>query len=144
MLRWSAAALAALCLAGCASGYNKSNLFGGYWNREGPGKLLEVGYSGNGYTRGATVEAYLLYRSAELARARHMEWLSVYPTIADAILDRPVSEASANALGGKPFGKVYVMMRPAQVAGALRTEAVLARYAEVVRTGDPGKAGSGP
>lgn len=138
------AALAALALAGCASGYNKANIFGGYWQKDGPGKLIEVGYSGNGYTKGANVEIYLLYRSAELAKAGNKPYLSIYPSIAAAIADLPASEASASALGGKPFGKVYVVMRDEAAAGALRTDDLLAKYAEAVKTGDPGKAGVAP
>lgn len=123
----------ALLLGGCATGYGKSSIFGGYWNKEGPGELVEIGFNGNGYTREDRVELYLLFRSAEIARERGKAWFSIYETIGDAIVDQPLGEANASSLGGKPFGKVYTLLHDAQVPGALNTDEVLAKYGPEVR-----------
>lgn len=125
--------LCALLLGGCATGYGKSTIFGGYWSKDGPGELVEVGFNGNGYTDSGKVELYLLYRSAELAKARNKAYFSIYRSIFEAIVDRPVDEATANVLGGKPFGKVYMLTQDGPVAGAMKADDILARYAEAVK-----------
>lgn len=124
-------------LAGCATGYGKSNIFGGYWSKNGPGELIEVGFNGNGYTKIDNVKVYLLYRSAEIALQRGKPCMSVYDSIFDAILDRPSDEASASALGGKPFGKVYMLTQDSCVPGALSADTVLAKYAAQVKGQKP-------
>lgn len=127
-MRLSVVLLVVLMLAGCATGYGKSSIFGGYWSKEGPGDLIEVGFNGNGYTDVQKVNVYLLYRSGEIAKERGKPYFSMYRTIGEAILDNPMSEASASSLGGKPFGKVYVLLHGEPTPGALITNDVLAKY----------------
>lgn len=131
---------AVVLLAGCASGYNRNSLFGGYWDKNGPGKLVEVGYNGNGYTHTENVGIYLFYRSAELAQQRGKPWLSIYPSISAAIRDVPVADARVHALAGKPFGKVYIVLRDGPAEGAVEAKAVMAQYADVIRAYNPAKA----
>lgn len=127
---------AALMTGGCATGYGKASIFGGYWDKAGPGEAIEVGFSGNGYIKPDRVQVYLLYRSAEVARERGKRYVSIYPSIAAAINDTPVSEATAHSLGGKPFGKVFVLLHDGPAPGALDADEVMARYgAEVKGTG---------
>lgn len=128
-----------LLLGGCATGYGKNSIFGGYWHKEGPGELVEIGFNGNGYTKEEKVELYLLFRSAEIAKERGKPWFSIYPTIGHAIVDEPLTEANANSLGGKPFGKVYTLLHDAQVPGALNTDDVLVRYRADVKGATAGK-----
>lgn len=123
----------ALALTGCATGYGKNGIFGGYWDEEGPGELIEVGFNGNGYTEAGKVEVFLLYRSAEVARERGKPYFSAYQTIGAAIVDLPLSEATAHSLGGKPFGKVYVLLHEDAVPGAMNADEVLAKYADAVK-----------
>jgi hypothetical protein len=131
-MRWGVL-LFALLLGGCATGYGKSSIFGGYWSKDGPGELIEIGFNGNGYTEADKVQVYLLYRSAEFAWDRGKAYFEIYPSIFDAISGRPIAETTANVLGGKPFGKVYMLTNDAQVEGALKTDDILARYADAVK-----------
>ena len=132
-MRLAAILCCALALAGCATGYVKDSIFGGHWDEEGPGELITVGYNGNGYTKGEKVEIYLLYRSAEVARERGKPYFTAYQSIRAAIVDAPLSEATVHALGGKPFGKVYIMLHDGPVPGGLEATDVLAKYAEAVK-----------
>ena len=127
------ALLILLALTACASGYGKSNIFGGYWSKEGPGELVEVGFSGNGYTDIRKVEIYVLFRSAEIAKQRGKPYFSIYPNLATAIIDKPLSEETqASAIGGKPYAKVFMLLHDAPVAGALNAEKILAKYDDQV------------
>jgi hypothetical protein len=123
----------AMALGGCATGYGKTGLTGGYWDRPGPGELVEVGFDGNGYIKPEKVEVYLLYRSAEIARQRGKPYFRIYQRLGYAILDRPMAKADSTALGGKPFGKVYMLLEDGPVPGALATDEILTRYAAEVK-----------
>jgi hypothetical protein len=123
----------AMALGGCATGYGKSGWTGGYTDSPGPGELVEVGFSGNGYITQAKLEIYLLYRSAELAKQRGKPYFRIYHTIKDAIRDQPMLRADATALGGKPYGKVYMLLEDGPVPGALSADAILAQYASEVK-----------
>jgi hypothetical protein len=126
----------AMLLSACATGYGKSNFFGGYWDKPGPGELIEVGFDGNGFIKGDKVEVYLMYRSAEIAKARGKAHFSIYHTLYDAILDKALVNADATAIGGKPYGKVFMLLHDSAVPGSLETEAVLAKYGDQI----PGRA----
>jgi hypothetical protein len=123
----------ATALGGCATGYGKSGLTGGYWDKPGPGELVEVGFDGNGYIAAEKVEVYLLFRAAEIARQRGKPYFRIYQRLGLAILDVPMARAGSTALGGKPFGKVYMLLEDGPVAGALATDEILARYAGEVK-----------
>lgn len=118
----------AMLLSACATSYGKSNIFGGYWDKPGPGELIEVGFDGNGYISGDRVETYLMYRSAEVAQSRGKRHFSIYHTLHDAILDKPLADIDSTAIGGKPYGKVFMLLHDVPVAGSLETEAILAKY----------------
>lgn len=122
-----------LMLAGCATRYGKSGIFGGYWDHQGPGELIEVGFGGNGYTDNERVEIYLLYRSAEIAKKRGKNHFTIYQTLNDAILELPLTETKATLLGGKPNGKVFMLLHDSAVPGALTADDVIARYAAQVK-----------
>jgi hypothetical protein len=123
-----------LSLSGCATGYGKAGLTGGYTEVDGPGRLIEVNFYGNGFIRPDRVEIYLLYRAAEVTKLRGKRYMTVYQTIDAAIADRAISGPSAESVGGKPFGKVYLLLRDEQVAGALDADEVMARYAGIVKS----------
>lgn len=124
-------ALVFLAMTACATGYGKSGLTGGYWSKDGPGELIEVGFDGNGYIDIGKVEIYLLYRSAELAKEKNKPYFSIYHRLSDAIVDRPLSEETqASSIGGKPYGKVFMLLHDTKVPGALVTDEILEKYAE--------------
>ena len=80
----------ALLATGCATGYHKSGFTGGYWEKSGPGELIEVGFSGNGYIKEERVGDYLMYRCAEVARQHGGKYFTIYHSIYEAIADRPL------------------------------------------------------
>ena len=55
-----------LLLSGCATGYNKRGLFGGYENRAITNNIFEVSFSGNGFLDMNKAEALALLRCASL------------------------------------------------------------------------------
>jgi hypothetical protein len=127
-------ALVFLALTACATGYGKSNIFGGYWSKPGSGELIEVGFDGNGYIKIEKVEIYLLYRSAEIAKEKQKPFFSIYHRLSDAIVDRPLSEETqASTIGGKPYGKVYMLLHDTRVTGSLETDVILKKYSEFIR-----------
>ncbi len=141
MMGKTALVAAALLLSGCATGYGKMGLTGGYNEVDGPGKLIEVNFYGNGFIRADRVEIYLLYRAAEVTKLRGKRYMSVYETIETAIADRPIMGPSAESVGGKPFGKVYLLLRDDMIAGALDADEVIARYDAIVKA-PPAAAGA--
>lgn len=67
MLRVLMMAAVAVCLASCATPYTQSGFTGGFDVKELRPDVYRVSFQGNGYTSRETVQAYWLYRCAELA-----------------------------------------------------------------------------
>ena len=67
MLRVLMIAAAAVGLASCATPYAEQGLLGGFDGRELRPDVYRVSFQGNGYTSRESVQAYWLYRCAELA-----------------------------------------------------------------------------
>ena len=57
----------AMALAGCATSYGKMTLSGGYQDKQLEPGVWRVGFYGNGYTTGETVQTYWLYHAAQVA-----------------------------------------------------------------------------
>jgi hypothetical protein len=142
-MRMLLVAALAVTLGGCATGYGKTGLTGGYWDKPGPGELVEVGFDGNGYIAQDTVEMYLLFRSAEIAKLRGKPYFRIYHTLRHAIMDSAMIQADGSSLGGKPYGKVYMLLDDGPVAGALNTDEILARYAAKVKGAQAAAASGG-
>lgn len=138
MRKASFCALLALCLSACATGYHSANdpirgYSGGYWDEPGPGELTKVGFAGNGYIDRDTVVAYLMYHCAELAQQRHKPYFRVYPSLVDAIRDRPVDEVTIGRVGGKLGDWVFVLFDATLAPGDLAADATMKKYAVYVR-----------
>lgn len=115
-LRVFRVSLACLMLAGCATGYHDATnpltgWSGGFWDSKGPGQLIKVGFSGNGYITREKVGTYVLYRSAEVTRREGKEYFVMYDSLPAAISDRRSSERKVSTIGGKAATYVYVLLK---------------------------------
>lgn len=130
------AASAALALTGCATGYHsaKNPLLGwtgGYWDRPGPGELVKVGFSGNGFSRRATVEDYLLVHCAEVAQSRGKPYFVMYGSIAEAIVRQHVRDRLVTSVTNGMEGVAYMLTEDQPGPDTHATAEVLARYAAI-------------
>lgn len=133
-----ATAFLALALTGCATGYHSATnpllgLTGGYWDQKGPGSLIKVGFSGNGFIDRDKVATYLLYRSAEVAQREGGTHFLFYTSLPDAVADKRSSERSVGTLGGKPATYAYILLAQADEAQALSAAEVIARLGPQVK-----------
>ncbi len=115
MLQWSRVMGAVVLLAttGCATAYRNeaaSSITGGGLRDEGPGHLVRIGFSGNGYTSAEKASRFTLYRAAEYARAHGKRFFLLYPTLVDAARNRPGSTPTVGMVGGKPIVTTYVLL----------------------------------
>ncbi|MEG3792118.1 hypothetical protein V1318_18530 [Lysobacter sp. CCNWLW3] len=130
------AVLTASLLSGCATGYHSvSNPLlgwtGGYWDRPGPGELIKVGFAGNGYSKEAKVEDYLMLRCAEVAHERNKPYFSIYGSIAEAIIGQRHTRDLVTPLTGGTSGVAYLLLEDEAKPGTLVTAEVLAKYAHI-------------
>lgn len=135
---FAVAAMAALALSGCATGYRSINtpllgFSGGYWEQRGPGQLIKVGFSGNGFIDAATVSDYLLYRCAEVAQREGSTHFVLYTNLPAAISDRRSSDRHVFTTFGKPDGHAYILLVPADAPSALSVQEVLDRLGPKVK-----------
>ncbi|MGB3461333.1 CC0125/CC1285 family lipoprotein [Rhodanobacter lindaniclasticus] len=131
------AMVAAALLGGCATGYHSDKgvirgYTGGYWEQPGPGELLKVGFSGNGYIDRDTTHAYLMYRCAELALQRHKPYFRLYESLPDAIRDRPSMDLTVGRVAGAMGDWVFVLFDQDYSAGDLDADGVEKRYASYI------------
>jgi len=69
--------LVTLLMIGCATGYQKKGISGGYSDAQIDENSYRVTFTGNGYSSKEQVENMLLYRSAELTNEKGYDWFSV-------------------------------------------------------------------
>jgi hypothetical protein len=137
-----AVAAAALAAAGCATAYRNdaaSSFTGGGFQGDGPGHLVRIGFSGNGYTSVETVRRYALFRAAEYAKAQGKPYFLLYPRLLDAARDAPGDLPSVGTVGGKSMAVAFVLLLDQEEPRALQTSAILAQLAE-----EQGKQGAAP
>jgi hypothetical protein len=132
----AAAVLTASLLTGCATGYHSASnpllgWTGGYWDRPGPGELIKVGFAGNGYSKEAKVEDYLMLRCAEVAHARNKPYFTIYGSIAEAIIGERHTQDLVAPLTNGTSGVAYVLLEDEAKPGTLATADVLAKYAHI-------------
>lgn len=142
--RMLAAALLAVSLSGCATGYHSATnpllgWTGGYWDEKGPGSTIKVGFSGNGYIKPEKVGVYLMYRSAEVTQREGGTHFVLYKSLYDAVGDVRSSERKVNSVWGKPTTHAYIWIVPAGERDALSAAEILERYAAEVKSGNDGK-----
>lgn len=127
--------LGAALLSGCATGYHSSNglagLFGGYSESEGPGELIKVEFTANGFSNAATVEQYLMLRCAEVAQARGKPHFRMYGSIAEAIMERQVRKQLVSMVTIGPYGYAYILLEDQGGPDTVSTADTLAKYAHL-------------
>jgi hypothetical protein len=124
-------------LTGCATGYHSATnpilgMTGGYWDAKGPGRLIKVGFSGNGFIKEAQVETYLLYRCAEVTRREGGTHFVLYSSLPNAIRDVRSAEREARSLGGKPYTWAYIDIVAAGTIDAHSADEVITRLGPIV------------
>jgi len=136
--------LGAFMLTGCATGYQDSNSFasaiglstGGYWEQKGPGKLIKIGFSGNGFIAKEKVSTYLMYRCATVVKREGGTYFAMYKSLPNAISDRRTLSRQVDTIAGKPDTYAYVLLIDKPEPDALSADEVIAKLKPEV---EPGK-----
>lgn len=127
-----------LCIAifsqGCATAYQNGmfSLTGGYYEEDGPGDLVKINFSGNGYITGEKVAQFNLYRCAEYTKENGKSHFIAYNSLWDAALDRRASSTTLGFVGGKPFSFVFILLRDEYEFGTMEADTILAEYQHIV------------
>ena len=132
------AAAMAMLLSACATGYHSASnpvlgLTGGYWDKPGPGRLIKVGFAGNGFITPDKVATYLLYRCAEVTQREGGSHFIFYTSLPDAISDRRSTERIVNSLGGKPATYAYILVLADAETDALSATEIVTRLGPLVK-----------
>ncbi|MBN8802047.1 MAG: hypothetical protein ABS96_05215 [Lysobacteraceae bacterium SCN 69-123] len=132
------AAAMAMLLSACATGYHSASnpvlgLTGGYWDQPGPGRLIKVGFAGNGFITPDKVATYLLYRCAEVTQREGGSHFVFYTSLPDAISDRRSTERIVNSLGGKPATYAYILVLADAETDALSATEIVTRLGPLVK-----------
>ncbi|OZB51572.1 CC0125/CC1285 family lipoprotein [Stenotrophomonas acidaminiphila] len=132
------AAAMAMLLSACATGYHSASnpvlgLTGGYWDQPGPGRLIKVGFAGNGFITPDKVATYLLYRCAEVTQREGGSHFIFYTSLPDAISDRRSTERIVNSLGGKPATYAYILVLADAETDALSATEIVTRLGPLVK-----------
>jgi hypothetical protein len=101
-MRWHYdTAVGALCLfvAGCATPYQEMGLLGGVTAAQIDSTTVRVSAKGNGYTDTATIQNYVLLKSAEVTRSNGLDLFMVM-NAANTSRSGSVSYSSASVFGG--------------------------------------------
>ena len=96
----AAVVAAAMALAGCATGYGAMGLSGGYQDAQLQPGIWRVGFYGNGYTTGETVQTYWLYHAAELTLEQGYDGFETVKLLKFSSSDRFDPNAIVRVRGG--------------------------------------------
>jgi hypothetical protein len=136
MRRACAAVLAAAsALAGCATPYASSGVTGGYGETHVTDRMVEVTFTGNGYTDADRIQTFALYRCAEIARKAGKPWFTLYDSLSAAARNRPARLPRVGTLGGKPAAVAFVLLHEQAQPGAQDAQEILARLGPSVDLG---------
>lgn len=125
--------IAVMALAACATPYQSGGLAGGYYQTQGPGQLLKVTFSGNGYIKSDAVQQYALYRSAEVAKEKKKPYFIIYETLLAASVGKPSELPTVGIVGNKPTAFAFVLFLDSPQPGAKDTDKTLAEIGEVIK-----------
>ncbi len=121
-------------LQACATSYQsgKGSYTGGVFEAKGPGKLILITFSGNGYIDTKTAEIYTLYRCAEYTIEQGNSHFIVYSNLFDAAADKRSAKMSIGSIGGKPLNRVYILMRKNPEGNTFDAVQLINKYNDVV------------
>ncbi len=122
-------------LTSCSTQYHSVNTpflgwTGGYWDAEGPGNLVEIGFNGNALVTTRKVEYWAMRRAAEVCQQNKKTYFVIYPSLENAVADDPVEVVSASKTMGRASTSFYILMDDMPSQYALKASDVLARYQE--------------
>lgn len=122
-----AAALAPIAcfLAGCATPYASSGYTGGYSESPVNDRLVKVTFSGNGYIDSDRVQAFALYRCAEVAREAKKPYFLLYDSLLAAARGVPSRQPRVGTLGNKPMAFAFVSLEDQYQPGAIEVQEIL-------------------
>ena len=120
-----AAIAAVLGLPGCATPYSDAGLTGGHRSQRISAQLQKVDFYGNGYITSDQVQAYAMYRCAEIARDQKKAHFIIYDSLLAAANQRPSSQPRVGTLGNKPTASAFLALLDAPARGSHDTQAVL-------------------
>lgn len=131
--------LATLAIYGCATGYHSAdNLIlgssGGYWDKKGPGRLIKVGFEGNGLVSKEKAGIYLLYRCAEVAKREGSQYFIFYQNLPFAISDQRSTEQVVAKTGGRVTSYAYILLTNEPGPSVLSSAEVIARLSPQVKS----------
>ncbi|MBI5259454.1 MAG: hypothetical protein HY855_23335 [Burkholderiales bacterium] len=135
--RRAAAALAALSMAGCATTYGSAGLTGGYNERPVNDRLVKVDFYGNGFITADKIQAFALYRCAEVARDARKPYFMLYDSLGAAARGVSSQQPRVGTLGGKPAAFAIVALLDQPRAGAQAVAEVIAQLAPMVQAANP-------
>jgi len=121
---------ATLALAGCATPYASSGITGGYSEVKVTDRLLQVHFTGNGYSTSETIQTFALYRCAELARDAKKPYFVLYDSLNAAARGIPSMKPRVGTLGGKPAAFAFLALEDAPKRGTQDAQ-------EIIRTLGP-------
>ena len=91
--------LLCLGLVGCATGYNKKGLAGGYKDVKIQDDVFKVSFNGNAYTSKTKAEDFTLLRCADLALENNYKYFIIIDEKSDIVTSGYTTPARANTSG---------------------------------------------
>jgi hypothetical protein len=108
------AGIVATLLGGCATTYQPKGLSGGFSEIALDSTTWRVSFDGNGYSDRGTIEAYLMFRAAELTNEKGFDWFTLNERQGDVESDIFNGQTRINTTalvkmykGAKPEGRGY-------------------------------------
>ncbi len=89
----------AVLISGCATGYQKQGLMGGYTNMKLQDDIYKVGFRGNAYTRSEKAEDFTLLRCAEVALENGYKYFVTLETKSEVRTTNAWSDTSGSVSG---------------------------------------------
>lgn len=129
--------IAAFSLAGCTSTtYQSKGAMGGHERQKGPGKLELVSYTNTGDVPAKTLQLYVVYRCAQIARENNKPWFVMYDNLINAAKNAPVKLPTVGMHSDTSVASAFFMGVDGPGTNAYNTSEVLAGLKSVVETGN--------
>lgn len=129
------ACLAALTLGGCATPYSGSGIAGGYFERRVNDRLVQVNFTGNGFSTPERIQTFALYRCAEIARDAKKPYFLLYDSLTAAARGAPAALPRVGTLGGKPGAFAFLVLEDEPRTGSHDAQEIIARLGPSVDLG---------
>lgn len=118
---------------GCATTY-QGGLTGGPFHYVTVSKLEIIGFSGNGFIDGEKIQMFALNYCAEVAKNKKKPYFIMFENYTDAAIGKSVPIPTVTMFGSKPKAQVLVLFLDETRSGALRTEEVLTKLTNFIKS----------